>query len=68
LMAAHGRFAGSFGQMLGVGPGRGIALLFAVMGLIKVTVSLMAYLYPHIRRIEDDLPDMVHEEPLTAAS
>jgi len=63
LLAADGSLAGSVGPIIGIGPGRGIALLFIVMGIIKVTVSLGGYLYPRIRLVEDELPDAITEEP-----
>jgi MFS family permease len=59
LMAVTGEFSGSFGQVLGVGPGRGIGLLFVCMGLILVLITAAFYLSPHLRRVEDDLPDAV---------
>jgi hypothetical protein len=57
LMAPTGLLAHSLGNIIGTGPGRGIALIFLIMGGIKVLVSLGAYLYPRIRFIEDELPD-----------
>ena len=58
----------SAGSIIGVGPGRGIALLFMVMGLLKIVVSLAAYLNPHIRRVEETLPDVLIDraEPVSA--
>jgi MFS transporter, DHA3 family, macrolide efflux protein len=64
LLAVQGPLAGSFGQLIGVGPGRGIALLFMVMGLIKITVALSAYGYPRIRRVEEEIPDALVSNPL----
>lgn len=59
LLAIGGPLAGSIGQTTGVGPGRGIGLLFIVMGILKIGVTLAGYLYPRIRLVEDELPDMV---------
>lgn len=58
LMAADGPLAGSVGQLIGVGPGRGVGLLFMVLGLSVVVVSLLAYAHPRIRLVEDELPDV----------
>jgi hypothetical protein len=58
LLAPNGLLAGSVGQIMGIGPGRGIGLLFIVMGVIKITVTLGGYLHPRIRRVEDELPDV----------
>ena len=57
LLAEGGALAGTIGQLLGVGAGRGIALLFIFMGLVKITVALLGYLNPHVRNVEDELPD-----------
>jgi hypothetical protein len=43
--------------LLGPGAGRGIGLMFVLMGLVKIMVSVWAYRSPHLRRIEDELPD-----------
>lgn len=59
LMAIHGPLAGSVGQILGIGPGRGIGLLFISMGLLLVLVTAISCLSPHLRRVEDELPDTV---------
>jgi DHA3 family macrolide efflux protein-like MFS transporter len=64
LLAPGGGLARSVGQIIGVGPGRGIGLLFILMGALKVGVTLASYLDPKIRRIEDELPDTPAEQPL----
>jgi MFS family permease len=66
LLASDGPLTGSIGQITGVGPGRGIGLLFIVMGILKVAVTLGSYLYPRIRLVEDELPDAIADEPTTA--
>jgi DHA3 family macrolide efflux protein-like MFS transporter len=62
LLAPGGTLAASVGQVVGVGPGRGIGLLFVAMGVIKVIVSSAGYLHPRIRLVEDELPDAVTAE------
>lgn len=64
LLAANGLLAESLGPIVGVGPGRGIGLLFIVMGIIKVLVALGGYLYPRIRLVEEELPDVIADEPV----
>lgn len=59
ILTPNGLLSGSAGQIIGTGPGRGIALLFIVMGLLKISVSLAAYLNPNIRLVEETLPDIV---------
>lgn len=56
----------AFRTLVGDGTGRGIAFLLMVMGvLMAVTVGLAA-LYRPLRRVEDELPDAVPEEPAKA--
>jgi DHA3 family macrolide efflux protein-like MFS transporter len=59
LLASDGPLTGSIGQITGVGPGRGIGLLFIVMGILKVAVTLGGHLYPRIRLVGDELPDAI---------
>jgi MFS transporter, DHA3 family, macrolide efflux protein len=62
LMAPDGLLAGSVGQLIGVGPGRGIGLMFIVMGTLTMIVTVVAYLYPRLRLVEDELPDAIPDE------
>ena len=67
LMAADGPLAGSVGRLIGTGPGRGIALLYIIMGFITLLATLRTYLYPRVRNIEDEMPDALpDEEPAVA--
>jgi DHA3 family macrolide efflux protein-like MFS transporter len=59
LLAKGGPLAGSIGQIIGTGPGRGIGLLYIVVGIFTVLVTIVAYSYPRLRLIEDELPDAV---------
>jgi DHA3 family macrolide efflux protein-like MFS transporter len=68
MMAIHGPLAGSLGQILGMGPGRGIGLLFVCMGLLLVLITAISCLSPHLRRVEDDLPDTVTGQPIRTES
>lgn len=58
-LAAGGLWAGSVGRVIGIGPGRGIGLLFVLAGAFNVLALLAGYLYPRIRRVEVELPDAV---------
>jgi MFS transporter, DHA3 family, macrolide efflux protein len=58
LLAAGGPLAGSVGQVIGVGPGRGVAFLLIVLGLSAILVALIASLFPALRNVERDLPDV----------
>jgi MFS family permease len=59
LMADGGSLAGSLGQLIGVGPGRGMGLMFVVMGLLAIATAVSAFAYPRIRNVETELPDAV---------
>ena len=62
LMLPNGRLAGSIGALIGVGPGRGIGLMFMVTGCLALLVTLAAYQYPRLRRLEIELPDAVPDD------
>jgi MFS transporter, DHA3 family, macrolide efflux protein len=57
LMAEGGALAGSVGLLLGVGPGRGMALMYVLVGLLVIGLALVAFLTPAIRQLEDRVPD-----------
>jgi DHA3 family macrolide efflux protein-like MFS transporter len=59
LMAVNGPLAGSVGRLIGVGPGRGMGLMFILMGVLAVFSALSAFAYPRIRRVESEIPDVV---------
>ncbi|MBN1137482.1 MAG: MFS transporter, partial [Anaerolineae bacterium] len=59
LLIVDGPLAGGIGQILGTGPGRGIGLIFLLMGVVKVAVTLIGRSSPRIRNVEDELPDAV---------
>jgi hypothetical protein len=63
MLAADGPLAQGIGQVLGTGPGRGMGLLFILMGLAKMAVTLVGQLSPHIRHVEDELPDAISVQP-----
>ncbi len=57
LMSINGMLAGSAGKVIGVGDGRGMALLFVLMGILNMGAVLLAYRTPELRRVERELPD-----------
>lgn len=57
LLAAGGPLADSAGRVLGVGPGRGIGLLYVSLAILPVLASVWGYARPGLRRVEHDLPD-----------
>jgi len=62
LMSPGGALAGSIGLLIGVGPGRGMGLLYMIMGLAIVLTTAIAYQYPRLRQVEDELPDAIADE------
>jgi hypothetical protein len=67
LLMVDGPLAGSVGRMIGVGTGRGIGLLFIVLGIVGLAVTAFGSLYSPLRRVESDLPDAVREETPASA-
>ncbi|MEM9092189.1 MAG: MFS transporter, partial [Cyanobacteria bacterium P01_F01_bin.53] len=57
LMATQGPLAESLGQLIGTGAGRGIGLMFIVLGGFNILVTLIAYQYAPLRLVETNLPD-----------
>jgi MFS family permease len=57
LKDAHAPLAGSIGQIIGYGPGRGIGLLYIVYGLLTLLAVVIGYMQPRLRLVEDELPD-----------
>ncbi|WP_375501131.1 MFS transporter [uncultured Nostoc sp.] len=57
LMAPSSPLAGSLGQIIGVGSGRSIGLMFIVMGILTMIATILAYQYRPLRLVEKDLPD-----------
>jgi MFS transporter, DHA3 family, macrolide efflux protein len=62
LLAPDGALAASVGQIIGVGRGRGIGLLYFVLGVCMVLAVAVAYLYPRLRYVEDELSDVIGDE------
>jgi MFS family permease len=53
LMREGGPFAGSVGALIGVGPGRGMALLVLALGLLMILTAVLAYAHPDLRSLPD---------------
>jgi MFS transporter, DHA3 family, macrolide efflux protein len=57
LLVSGGPLAGSVGRVLGVGPGRGIGLIYVSLAILPILASLWGYANPGLRRVEEELPD-----------
>jgi MFS family permease len=67
LMAPGGALAASAGAVIGVGRGRGAALMFVLLGALMALTALAAWLVPSIRHVERDVPDAPPVQPSTPA-
>lgn len=56
-MRQGGALTGTFGWLVGVGPGAGMSLIFIFTGIAGLAFSLGLYLVPVIRNAESLLPD-----------
>ena len=59
LLVDGGALANSVGKIIGVGQGRGIGLLYIILGTISLLATVAALLYPRMRNVEAELPDFV---------
>jgi MFS family permease len=66
-MLEGGSMTPYFSQLLGVGPGRGAALLIFLLGWLCLLWMVLAWLGP-IRKIEENLPDYTRPEDIPAAA
>jgi DHA3 family macrolide efflux protein-like MFS transporter len=58
LMREGGALANTaLGTFVGVGAGRGVGLMFVIAGLIGFTASVLVYLNPRVRNLEEEIPD-----------
>ncbi|HKZ82576.1 MAG TPA: hypothetical protein VJ793_02840 [Anaerolineae bacterium] len=58
----------ALGALIGVGPGRGIGLMFVVSAIVLAIASMLAYANPRIRLVEDELPDAIPDTTAETAS
>jgi hypothetical protein len=62
-MAPGGALAPTLGRVLGTGEGRGVAVLFVLLGLLILLSGALALSSRRVRDVEKDLPDAVHSDP-----
>jgi len=63
LLRRGGLLAPTIGQIVGVGPGRGVALFLIVIGGLTALSALGALMTRSIRQLEDDIPDVIPDAP-----
>ncbi|MDY7093674.1 MAG: MFS transporter [Acidobacteriota bacterium] len=59
LLEAGGPLASTLGPLVGVGPGRGIGLLFLVLAALFLAFTGLFALSPRLRNLEDEIEDAV---------
>ena len=57
LLSPGGALTSSLGIMLGVGEGRGIGLMFIIVGILAMITALSGFFSPRLRNVEIELPD-----------
>ncbi|MDJ0507703.1 MAG: MFS transporter [Crocosphaera sp.] len=63
FMSSDSVLAQMIGRVLGgVGPGRGIGLLMVVFGFVSILLTVAAYQYPRLQRVESEVPDAIEGE------
>jgi MFS transporter, DHA3 family, macrolide efflux protein len=67
LLRPGGRLVPMLGRLLGIGPGRGVGLLFVTMGCCSLLACLAAYCFPPLRHVESELPDQLPAVPAPVA-
>jgi DHA3 family macrolide efflux protein-like MFS transporter len=63
-MMPEGNLSGTFGWLVGAGPGAGMALLIVFAGILGMLVGLGGYVFYNVRNAEDVLPDFDGEVAL----
>jgi hypothetical protein len=63
LLVDGGPLASTVGVVLGTGPGRGLGLLFLVLGLVPLIAAADGMMNARVRRVEQDLPDALAAAP-----
>jgi DHA3 family macrolide efflux protein-like MFS transporter len=63
LLQPGGALAGSVGRLTGVGPGRGIGLMYVLIGAFVLGMTALLYMHPRVRRLEDEVPDAAPARP-----
>ena len=59
LLVEGGALANSVGRIIGTGQGRGIGMLYLILGIISLLATAAGFLYPRLRRVEIELPDII---------
>jgi MFS family permease len=59
LMLRNGSLSNTVGRIIGIGPGRGAALLLVILGILTLVITLRALSYRPLLRVESEVPDAI---------
>jgi DHA3 family macrolide efflux protein-like MFS transporter len=62
LLLPGGALAGTVGRVIGVGPGRGVGLMFMTFGVLTLLSVAVVYTCRSVRDVEADLPDVLRDD------
>jgi MFS transporter, DHA3 family, macrolide efflux protein len=62
IMKTNGLLAGTIGRAIGTGSGRGIGLMFIILGGLNILVTIIAYQYAPLRLVESELPNAYNDK------
>jgi amino acid adenylation domain-containing protein len=62
LMVRGGALSGTFGPILGVGPGRGIGLMYVLFAVVMALLVLIALRTPVLARFDEQVPDAAPDD------
>ncbi|MGE5827889.1 MAG: MFS transporter, partial [Micromonosporaceae bacterium] len=62
LMAPGGALAGTLGQVIGTGPGRGLGLSFVLFGVLMTVNALLGLTIRRLRRLDLEMPDSLPDD------
>lgn len=57
LLEPSGAWSATLGRLFGVGPGRGIGVMFFALGIGVLALAAVASQYGPLRRLEQEIPD-----------
>jgi MFS family permease len=59
LLEENGLFADNLSMLIGVGPGRGVGLMFIVLGCLFAALSILGLFYSPLRMVDVKIPDAI---------
>jgi hypothetical protein len=66
-LVVRGPLSTNIGRIIGNGPGRGIALMFIIAGILTMLTQLAGYGYRPLQHVESEVPDAIPDAVLPEA-